>query len=168
MQIISACRQIIPKLHITQFVSNSVILYSYQRAVFCLTQLTQLSLTLCDPMDYNPPGPSAHRDSSAKNTGVDCHALLQGIFPTQGSNHCLLCCRWILYRLSHQGSPWILESVAYPFSRGNSWLRNWTGVSCIAGRFFTSWAIREAHSYQYSVLKWSLTQSWHLNGSFIS
>ena len=31
------------------------------------------------------------RDSPGKNTGVDCHALLQAIFPTQGSNPCLLC-----------------------------------------------------------------------------
>ena len=38
----------------------------------------------------------------------------------------------------------ILERVAFPFSRGSSWPRNRTGVSCIAGRFFTSWAIREA------------------------
>ena len=38
----------------------------------------------------------------------------------------------------------ILEWVAYPFSRGFSWPRNGTGVSCIAGRFFTNWAIREA------------------------
>ena len=33
-----------------------------------------------------------------------CHALLQGIFPTQGSNPGLSCCRQILYHLSHQGS----------------------------------------------------------------
>ena len=38
----------------------------------------------------------------------------------------------------------ILEWVAYPFSRGSSWPRNWTQVSCIAGGFFTNWAIREA------------------------
>ena len=53
-------------------------------------------------------------------------------------------CRWILYRLSHQGSLWILEWVAYSFSSGSSWPRNQTGVSCIAGRFFTSWTTREA------------------------
>ena len=43
--------------------------------------------------------------SPGKNTGVSCHFLLQGIFPTQGSNPGLLHCRQILYRLSHQGSP---------------------------------------------------------------
>ena len=71
-------------------------------------------------------------------------SLLQGIFPTQGSNPGLLHCRRILYQLSHQGSPRILEWVAYPFSSGSSWPRNWSGVSCIAGGFFTSWAANKA------------------------
>ena len=44
------------------------------------------------------------RDSPGKNTGVGCHSLLQGIFPAQGSNSCLLHFRQILYHLSHQGS----------------------------------------------------------------
>ena len=48
-------------------------------------------------------------DSPGKNTGVGCHALLHGIFPTQGSNPGLPHCRQILYQLSHQGSPRILE-----------------------------------------------------------
>ena len=63
---------------------------------------------------------------------------LQGIFPTQGSNPGLPHCRWILYHLSHPGSPRILEWVVYAFSRESSRLRNQTGVSHIAGRFFTS------------------------------
>ena len=70
---------------------------------------------------------------------------LQGIFPPQGSNPGLLHCRQIFYQLSHQGSPRILKWVACLFSRGSSWPRNWTRVSCTAGRFFTSWATREAH-----------------------
>ena len=45
--------------------------------------------------------------------------------------------------LSHQGSPRILEWAAYPSSRGSSWPRSQTGVSCIAGGFFTNWALRE-------------------------
>ena len=53
-------------------------------------------------------------DSPGANAGVGCHALLQGIFLTQGSNPGLLHCRKILNRLSHQGSPRILEWVAYP------------------------------------------------------
>ena len=67
--------------------------------------------------------------------------LLQGIFPTQGLNPGLLRCRWILYQLSYQGSPRILEWAAYPFSSRSSLPRNWIRVSCIAGRFFTNWAI---------------------------
>ena len=67
--------------------------------------------------------------------------LLLGIFPTQGSNPGLLHCGWILYQLSHKGSPRILEWVAYLFSIRSSQPRNWTRVSCIAGRFFTSCAI---------------------------
>ena len=45
-------------------------------------------------------------DSPGKNSGVGCHFLLQGIFPTQGSNLGLLNCKQILYHLSHQGSPY--------------------------------------------------------------
>ena len=56
------------------------------------------------PMDCRPPS-SSPWGSSGKNTGVNWHALLQGIFPTQGSNPCLLHSRWTLYHLSHQGSP---------------------------------------------------------------
>ena len=37
-------------------------------------------------MDRIPPGSSVHDESPGKNTGVGCHALLQGIFPTQGLN----------------------------------------------------------------------------------
>ena len=79
--------------------------------------LSQSHLTLCDPMDCSPSGSSVHGDSPGKNTRVGCHALLQGIFPTQGLNPGLLHCRQILYRMSHQGKPWILEWVAYPTPR---------------------------------------------------
>ena len=47
--------------------------------------------------DCSPPGSSVHGDSSGKDTGVGCHALLQGIFPIQGSNPGLPHCRRILY-----------------------------------------------------------------------
>ena len=70
-----------------------------------------------------------------KNTGVGSLSLLQGNLLTQESNWCLLHCRWILYQLSYQGSPRILEWVAYPFSSRSSQPRNQTGVSCIAGGF---------------------------------
>ena len=68
-----------------------------------------------DSLPIEPPG-------KPQNTGVGVgsHFLLQGIFPTQGWNLGLSHCRWILYHLSHQGSPRILEWVAYLFSRGSS------------------------------------------------
>ena len=141
--------------------------------------VTQQCLNLCDPMDYSPPGSSAHgilrarilewvaisfsRGSSRpriepgssslqtdslptespgkpvesetgsvvvcswrphglhspwnspdQNTEVGSHSLLQGIFPTQGSNSGLPHCRWILYQLSHQGSPRIWSGKVIP------------------------------------------------------
>ena len=68
------------------------------------SEVTQSCPTLCDPMDCSLPGSSVHGDSPGKNTGVGCHALLQGIFPTQELNPGLPHCRQTLYHLSHQGS----------------------------------------------------------------
>ena len=86
----------------------------------CVYWVAQLYPTFCNPMHCSLPGSSLHGDSPGKNTGVGCHALFQGIFPTQGSNPGLPHCRQTLYQLSHQGSLRILEWVAYPFSRGSS------------------------------------------------
>ena len=70
-----------------------------------LNKVTQLCPTLWDPMDCSPPGPSIHEYFPGKNTRVGCHSLLQGIFPTKGTNLGHLHCRQILYRLSQLGSP---------------------------------------------------------------
>ena len=110
-------------------------------------KVTQSCLTHCDPMDccpWNSPG---------QNTRVGSLSLLQGIFPTQGSSPCLPNCRQILFQLSHQGSPRILQWVAYPFSSRSSQPRNQTGVSPIKGRFFTNWAIRGASIQSSHILK---------------
>ena len=101
-------------------------------------KVAQSCLTLCHPMDCSP------WTSPGWNTGVGSLSRLHGIFLTQGLNPGLPRCRWILYQLSHKGYPRILEWVAYPFSSRSSQPRNWTGVSYIADRFFTNWAIREA------------------------
>ena len=85
-----------------------------------------------------PHGLYSPWNSPGQNTGVGSFSFLQGIFPTQGLNPGLLHSRWVLYQLSHEGSPRILEWVAYPFFRGSSHPRNWTGVSCIGGGFFTN------------------------------
>ena len=101
-----------------------------------------------------PHGLYSPWNSPGQNTGVGSLSLLQQIFPTQGSNPGLLYCRQILYQLGHKGSPRILEWVAYPFSSRSSWPRNQTGVSCIAGGFFTKCAMREAQTS-----KWVLTNT---------
>ena len=66
--------------------------------------LNRCHVWLWDEMDCSSPGSSVHEYSLGKNTGVGCHALLQGIFPTQGLNPGLPYCRQILYHLSSQGS----------------------------------------------------------------
>ena len=100
-----------------------------------------------------PHGLYSPWNSPGQNTGVGSRFLLQGIIPTQELNPGLPHCRRILYQLSHKGSPRILEWVAYPCSSRSSQPRNQTRVSCIAGRFFTNWAIREAMVEYYSAFK---------------
>ena len=102
-------------------------------------KVSQSYSTFCGAMDYT------------------IHGILQArilkwvAFPfSRGSNPGLLHCGQILYQLSHKGSP-ILECAAYSFSSGSSPPRNPIGVSCIAGKFFTNWAVREAISYEVLV-----------------
>ena len=113
-------------------------------------KVTQSCPTLCN---LQPQGLYSPWDSPGQNTGVGSLSLLQGIFPTQGSNPrsptLLGGGRWILYQLSRERSPRILEWVAYPFSRESSEPRNQTGVSCTAGGFFINWAT--------SLWDWSLS-----------
>ena len=90
-------------------------------------QVTQSCPPLCDPMDYTVHGILQAR-------------ILEWVaFPfSRGSNPGLLHCRQVLYQLSHKGSPRILEWIAYPFSNRSFQPRNQTGVSSIAGGFFTN------------------------------
>ena len=81
--------------------------------------------TLCNLIDCSPPGFSIHGDSPGKNTGVGCHALLQGIFPTQILNPCLLCllyCRQILYLLSSRYIEWHPINCSYLLSTHEDYL----------------------------------------------
>ena len=75
-------------------------IYTYMSMCMCVL-VSQSYPTLCDSSDCNSPGSSVHGDSPGKNTGVGSHALLQGIFPTQGSNPGLPHDRWIFYHLCH-------------------------------------------------------------------
>ena len=96
-----------------------------------------------------PHGLYSSGNSPGQNTGVGSLSLLQGIFSTQGSNPGLPHCRQILYQLSHKACPTILDWAAYPFFSRSSQPRNRTGVSCIAGGFFTelkdmsAWVVME-------------------------
>ena len=78
--------------------------YSLAKKMPMKVLVAQLCLPLCNPTDCSPPGSSLW-NSPGKNTGVGCHFLLQGVFPTQRLNLHLLRCRLILYHLSHHGSP---------------------------------------------------------------
>ena len=73
---------------------SNVSLYVYCAVLFLVIQLCPI---LCDTVDCSLPGSSVHGDSPGNNTGVGCHVLLQGFFPTQGWKLCLLHCRQILY-----------------------------------------------------------------------
>ena len=80
--------------------------------IYILCLVTQSCLTtLGNPKDCSLPGFSVYWDSPGKNTGVGCYALLQGIFPTQGSNPVILYFRQIIYQLSYQGSIYIYICV---------------------------------------------------------
>ena len=77
------------------------------RKMWCIqcnfeNEVTQSCPTFCNPIDCILPSYSV-LDFPGKNN--DCHFLLQGIFPTQGSNPCLPHYRQTLYHLSHHGSP---------------------------------------------------------------
>ena len=80
---------------------------SHQEAqnAYVLCLVIQSYPTLCDLMDCSLPGSFVLGDSPGKNIGVGFYAVLQEIFPSQGSNPGLLHCRQILYHLSHQESP---------------------------------------------------------------
>ena len=86
-----------------QFPSHRSIPVTWWWLCVCAKPL-QLHPTLW--LHCSPPGSSVHQDFPGKNSGVGCHALLQGIFPTQGSNLGLHW-KWILYSLNHLGSPFL-------------------------------------------------------------
>ena len=108
----------------------------------------QLCWTLCNPMDGSCLAPRPW-DFSGKNTGVGCHALLQGIFPTQFS--CNTGGFFTMWAAREAPKHW---SVAYPFSRGTSRPRNQTSVSCIVGSWVTREALRSHWEYSIPLLRY--------------
>ena len=109
----------------------------------CIGSMDLKTRQRADPMDYSLPGSSVHGilqvrilawvaipfSRGSSNSGIEPRspALQVDSLPSE-----------------LQGSPRILEWVAHPFSSWSSQPKNLTGVSCIAGVFFTSWATREA------------------------
>ena len=57
---------------------------------------------------------------------------------------------------------------SHPFSRGSFWPKNWTGFSCIAGRFFTSWATEKPKEYLHHCIRYTLSPSSQLISSLLS
>ena len=92
-----------------------------------LVKVPQLCPTLCDPMDCNLPGSSVHGILQARIP--EWVAIPLSLQPRDWTQVAYIEGEWILYQLSHQESPRILEWVAYSFSRGSSRSKNWTGVS---------------------------------------
>ena len=135
----------------------------HQRNFSCLMWVNE-SLSVTSDSLW-PHGLYSPWNSPGQNTRVGSYSLIQGIFPTQGLSPGLPHYGQILYQLSYQGSPRILEWVAYPFSSGSSQPKNWTGVSCFAGRFFTSRAIRKLSGlmrYAKMNSKWIIWTIWKI------
>ena len=117
-------------------------------------------------MDCSPPGSFVHGIPRQEYwSRLPC--FFQGIFPTQGLNSQVPHCRWILYCLSHKGSPRILEWIAYPISRATSQPRNQNGVSSttLASSFLrkSAWKYSFWVFLQYrniSVIPWTNSGDW--------
>ena len=120
----------------------------------------QLCPNLCDPLYCSLPGSSVHgifqvgilewvavpSSTQGLSPSLFRPPALAGDINEWSESHSVVSdsCDPMDYIVHGILQAKILEWVAFPFSRFNSWLRNWTWVSCIAGRFVTHWAIREA------------------------
>ena len=103
----------------------------------CVCLVAQSCPTLCNPVDSSPPGSSVHR--------ILCARILERVtrpssrdLPNPGIEPGIPHCSWILYHLSHQGSPRIWSGKSVPSPGDLPEPRNRTRVSCIADGFFTS------------------------------
>ena len=106
--------------HCQWWPTGSAAICSTEWSYFCYS--VPLTGRACDPTDcpWNSPG---------QNTGVGSLSLLQGIFPTQGSNPGLLRCKQILYQLSHKGSPMFCKSTSNASAK--SMLQSFPGGSVV-------------------------------------
>ena len=99
-------------------------------------KVTQLCLTLCDPMDYTVCG-----ILQARIVGWVAYPFSRGSFRARNQIR-VSCIAGRCFTVSL-----LLEWVAYPFSKEACWPRNLTKISCIVGRFFTNWAISLVYLY---------------------
>ena len=90
----------LPRVTLPNLCFHTTLFLSLMHPLSLKVKVTLSCPTLCDPMVY-----IAHGILHGQNTGVNSCSLLQEIFPTHGSNPGLLHCRWILYQMSHKGSP---------------------------------------------------------------
>ena len=91
-----------PRVSINDYEDELPIVSNLKNLTDEYSEVTQSCPTLCDLMEE--PTRLLHPwDFPGKSTGVSCHFLPQGIFPTQGSNPGLLHCRQMLYYMNHQG-----------------------------------------------------------------
>ena len=99
-----------------------------------------------------PHGLYSPWNSLGQNTGVGSCALLQGIFPTQGSNPGLPYCRLILYQLSHKGSPRILKWVQFSsiqsLSNVQLFVTPWTAAHQASLSITNSWSLLKFRSIE--------------------
>ena len=95
-----------------KFILNFLVIVTYTFG--CVLKWSESRSVVSDSLQRH--GLYSPWNSPGQHIGVDSLSLLQGIFTVQRSNPGLLHCRWILYHLSHKGSPRILEWVAYAYS----------------------------------------------------
>ena len=131
--------------------------------------VAQLCLTLCNPMDCSPSGSSVHGILQARilvwfaRGSSSGDPLLQGIFPTQGSNSGLLHCKQILNDPSHggwevKGECWPLSQISGGWAEGAEWLNkppspetsHWT--SGASGQFRQPWQGTTTHLSRRQIL----------------
>ena len=114
---------------IFNMLSKFVITFLPRSSSVQFNSVAQSCPTPCDPNRWPPTRLLCPWDFPGNSTGVDCHFLLQGIFPTQRSNLGLPHCRQTLYHLSHQGSPYTTTGKTIA-------LTIWTFVSKVMSLIF--------------------------------
>ena len=131
--------------------------------VLCL--VAQVCPVLWDPMGCSPPD-SLHGDSLGKSIGVGCPP--PGYLPNPEIKARSSYCRWILYCMSHQGSPRILQWVAIPFPGELPDPGIEPRSPALAGGFFTSWATRKAWITKEFCSTWTYTSSFSIKSKIVA